>query len=371
MQALIVSVRPGAALLESGFNPDQDRFVDSLDRALADVCSRAKVRRFMETGADATGAAYDRAVWSALRELGALSAHEVEFTMLAAANFSLGKALAPTPMSQSLCAALGLREAKDQAAQQSYDQLISGALIATLYLNEGLTFDGGALNGVASPCFDASGADIALVSARIGNENRPVLVALNAPHRVCREPLATLDRSKPAARIRFDNAPARALEIDDAQSFFARQQARLRALIAFEQLGGAQAALETTCAYARDRKAFGRPIGAQQALKHALADIWVKLELARGHCLYAAWALQAETPDFELACVSASLAASEAFAAAARMCVHVHGGSGFTWESDAHLFYRRARALEAMAGGRTALGLELSARLYRGERAAR
>lgn len=369
MQALIIIGRRGAERLESGFNADQERFVESLDRALSQACPTTKVRRFMETGADATGATYDRAVWNALRQLGALSAHEVEFAMSAAASFSVGKALAPVPLSLSLCAALGLREAK--GARQSYDQVIIGALAATLYLDQGLTFDGGVLNGVASPCFDAGGADIALVRARVGNDSRPVLVALNAPNSIEHETLTTLDRSKPAARLRFADAEAREIEIDDAEAFFARQQARLRALIAFEQLGGAQAALETACAYARDRNAFGRPIGAQQALKHALADIWVKLELARGHCLYAAWALQAKTADFELACVSASLAASEAFSSAARTCVHVHGGFGFTWESDAHLFYRRARALEAMTGGRAALGIELSARLYRGERAAR
>jgi acyl-CoA dehydrogenase len=110
-------------------------------------------------------------------------------------------------------------------------------------------------------------------------------------------------------------------------------------LMAFEQLGGADFALEAACAYAKERWAFGRPIGSNQAIKHMLADMYVSATLARSNCYYGAWALN-----------TGADALGEA-AHCARNNIQVHGGSGFTWAVDCHLYYRRSNLLALSLGG--------------------
>jgi acyl-CoA dehydrogenase len=121
---------------------------------------------------------------------------------------------------------------------------------------------------------------------------------------------------------------------------------------AFEQIGGAEAQLARCVDYAKTRKAFGGPIGVFQGVKHRLADIYVKIELARGHALYGAWALSTDAADLPVAAAGARLAATEAFSFAAEEAIEMHGGIGFTWEDDCHLYYRRARMLALELGSR-------------------
>jgi alkylation response protein AidB-like acyl-CoA dehydrogenase len=103
-------------------------------------------------------------------------------------------------------------------------------------------------------------------------------------------------------------------------------------------------------AYAKTRFAFGRPIGGYQAVKHRLADIYVKTEMARSNAYHAAWAADHDPGALESAAAAARIAASEAYWYAAREIIQLHGGIGFTWEMDCHLFYRRARHLAVIAG---------------------
>ena len=121
-------------------------------------------------------------------------------------------------------------------------------------------------------------------------------------------------------------------------------------LTAFAQVGGAAASLEMATAYARERFAFGRPIGSFQAIKHKLADVYVATELARSNAYYGAWALSADAADLPLAAATARVSASEAFFLAAKENIQVHGGVGFTWDYDCHLFYRRAKLLALSLG---------------------
>jgi alkylation response protein AidB-like acyl-CoA dehydrogenase len=121
-------------------------------------------------------------------------------------------------------------------------------------------------------------------------------------------------------------------------------------LLAFEQLGGADRGLEMAKAYALERYAFGRQIGSYQAIKHKLADIYVKNELARSNAYYGAWALNAGAAELPVAASAARVAASEAFWFASKENIQTHGGMGFTWEVDAHLYYRRSRQLALVAG---------------------
>ena len=125
---------------------------------------------------------------------------------------------------------------------------------------------------------------------------------------------------------------------------------RAAVLLAFEQLGGADRALEMAKAYALDRVAFGRRIGGYQAIKHKLADMYVKNELARSNAYYGAWALTAGAAELPVAAAAARVSASEAFWFASKENIQTHGGIGFTWEADPQLYYRRSRQLSLVAG---------------------
>ena len=125
---------------------------------------------------------------------------------------------------------------------------------------------------------------------------------------------------------------------------------RAAVLVAFEQIGGAQAALEMAREYALGRFAFGRQIASFQAIKHKLADMYVGVELARSNAYYGAWALTKDAPELPVAAAAARVAASEAYYQAAKENIQIHGGMGFTWEFDCHLHYRRAKLTGLMLG---------------------
>jgi alkylation response protein AidB-like acyl-CoA dehydrogenase len=120
--------------------------------------------------------------------------------------------------------------------------------------------------------------------------------------------------------------------------------------IAFEQVGGAEACLHMARDYALERYAFGRPIGSFQAIKHKLADIYVALELARSNAYYGAWSLSTDAVDLSLAAATARVSATEAFHLASKENIQTHGGVGFTWDLDCHLFYRRSKQLGLAIG---------------------
>jgi alkylation response protein AidB-like acyl-CoA dehydrogenase len=120
--------------------------------------------------------------------------------------------------------------------------------------------------------------------------------------------------------------------------------------MAFEQVGGADRALEMARDYALDRMAFGRQIGSFQAIKHLLADMYVSATLARSNAYYGAWALSAGAAELPLAAATARVSATQAFQHCAKNNIQVHGGMGFTWAFDCHLFYRRSNALALALG---------------------
>ena len=126
--------------------------------------------------------------------------------------------------------------------------------------------------------------------------------------------------------------------------------ARASVPLAFELLGGAQACLDMAVEYAKQRYAFGRPIGSFQAIKHKLADMYIAVELARSNAYFAAWALAGDPAKLTVAAASAQVCASNAFQLCAKENIQVHGGFGVTWEADCHLYLRRAKTLAALTG---------------------
>lgn len=235
-------------------------------------------------------------------------------------------------------------------------------------------FDGQALHGVAALVADGGSAAFAVVLAQ-GADGQPVFVIADLAQRVNRRTLGTIDPAKPFAELAFDATPAEALDGGTgALALLARVRDRAAILLAFEQLGGADAALEMAAAYARERKAFGRTIGSYQGIKHKLADLYTANQMARAHCYYGAWALAADAdnaaepaPELALAAAGARVAATQAYSLAAQENIQTHGGMGYTWELDCHLHYRRARQLAVTLGNvhawRERLAAGLQARL--------
>ena len=168
---------------------------------------------------------------------------------------------------------------------------------------------------------------------------------------VTRTTLKTLDPTRGHARLEFKNAKAERLGAagqgwDLAEAVLDRAAV----LLAFEQVGGSQACLEMATDYAKSRYAFSRPIGSFQAIKHKLADMYVAIEVARSNAYYGAWALSTEAAELPFAAAAARAAASDCYYLCAKENIQTHGGMGFTWEVDCHLFFRRAKLLALQAG---------------------
>ncbi len=274
----------------------------------------------------------------------------------------LGRAIAPVPFSSSVYLAteavlLGGSEDQKQAL---LPKLAGGEAIGTFALSEGpgqateanlqTTLKNGRLSGTKVPVPDGDVADFCVVVARDGNGTSLAVVDLGADG-VSREQVDTLDPSRSNARITFDGAEAKLLG-DSGQGWELKNRVfdRAAVLFAMEQLGGADACLEMAIGYAKGRYAFGRPIGSFQAIKHKLADMYIKNELARANCYYGAWALSTDAPELPVAAAAARVAAIQAFHFASKENIQTHGGIGFTWESDCHLYYRRAKLLALSIG---------------------
>jgi alkylation response protein AidB-like acyl-CoA dehydrogenase len=204
------------------------------------------------------------------------------------------------------------------------------------------------------PVGDGAIADFAIVAARTGGSGRETDISLFLAElkgdAVATKSLTNIDPTRGQAEITFKNCRAEPLGgAGEGFGILTQLLDRAAVLMAFEQLGGADRALEMGRDYALDRIAFGRPIGSFQAVKHMLADMYVSATLARSNCYYGAWALSTNASELPEAAASARISATQAFQHCAKNNIQVHGGMGFTWEFDCHMFYRRANA--------TALGL--------------
>jgi len=245
--------------------------------------------------------------------------------------------------------------------QQWLPKLADGSLVGTLALTEStqaltaqtvsVEVKNGEIQGTKLVVPDGDLADVAVVLAR--SEQGPGLywVDLNASS-VTRTTVATIDPTRNSASLTFAGTAAEQIgTAGQGWQDLQRLQDRAAVLFAFEQLGGAQRALDMAVAYAQERFAFGRPIGSFQGLKHMMADMYVALKLAESNCYYAAWALASNSDDLPLAAATARVSATQAFQLCASDNIQVHGGMGFTWEFDCHMYYRRSNYLALQLGG--------------------
>jgi alkylation response protein AidB-like acyl-CoA dehydrogenase len=315
---------------------------------------------------------YDKDLWKGMAELGwtgttipeEYGGAGLSYEDLCVIAEELGRSLAPTPISSSLyMAAEALLQAGSEDQKQAWlPRLAMGEIIGCFALAEGVgvptpksistvAAKDGRISGTKIPVADGDVADIAIVLARGDVGLSLYLVDLDGPG-VARKTVETIDPSRSHARLTFDKAPGELLgKAGKGWEIAEAVLDRAAILMAFEQVGGAQACLDMATEHAKNRYAFGRAIGSFQAIKHKLADIYISTELARANAYYGAWALTANAADLPVAAAAARVAASEAFNHAAREGLQTHGGMGFTWEFDCHLFYRRAKLLSLALGG--------------------
>jgi len=275
----------------------------------------------------------------------------------------LGRSLAPTPFSSSVYLATEAILAYGTEAQkaQYLPRLADGERIGCYAVAEGhgqvaparleTRVEHGVMHGTKLPVTDGDVADVAVVLSRDhGRDASMYLVDLRGDG-VTRAPVATLDPTRSHAQLTFDGAPAALLgHIDAGWAQHMALYDRAAVLYAFEQVGGAQAALDMARQYALGRHAFGRPIGSFQALKHKMADMYIAATLARSNCYYGAWALDADAPELPVAAATARVSAIHAFHECAKENIQIHGGMGFTWEFDCHMYYRRSKLLAVNLG---------------------
>ena len=319
---------------------------------------------------DNPAAGYDRALWQRIGEQGWCGAAIPEafggigmgYVELCALAEELGRALAPVPFASTVyqfAEAVLLAGSPEQKAE-FLPQVADGSLIGTLAVSEGaglLTaerigtrFADGRLTGTKLPVADGLAADRAIVLANSDQGPGLYLVDLAGPG-VERSFVSTIDPTRGEARITFADAVAQPLGAEGlGMALLGPVQDRAAILVAFEQLGGADRCLEMARDYALERYAFGRPIGSYQAIKHKLADVFIRNEVARANAYYGAWALSTDAPELPLAAAAARVAGSAAYLLASRENIQTHGGIGFTWEADCHFFYRRARHLGLILG---------------------
>ncbi len=346
------------------FSDEQKQLRDEARRFLSENCTPKHVRAILEGRGT-----YDRALWKGLADLGLIGvAIPEEFGGAGAGRLELcvvaeelGRALAPVPYSSTvyLAAELLMLAGTDAQKKAWLPKIAAGEAIGALALVEGVgdptprsimtAAVNGKISGTKTLVADGGIADFAIVVAREGL----FIVDLNGAG-VTRENVETVDPTRNHARIVFDNAPGEALGAGaDAWSLVDKVLDRAAVLVAFEQIGGADRALEMGRDYALDRIAFGRPIGSFQAVKHMLADMYVAATLARSNAYYGAWALSTDAGELAEAAANARVSATQAYQLCAKNNNQVHGGMGFTWEFDCHLYYRRSNLLALTLGSLT------------------
>ena len=368
-----------------GFTDEQEELRRSVRRFLDDTSPMAEVRRLMDT---AEGC--DPAVWGRMAgQLGLQGIHVPEalggaglgHVELCVVLEEMGRSLACVPYFATVGLAVNsLLASGDEAAQRDLlPRLASGEATGTLAVLEAVgSWDldavatrarrdaagGWVLDGTKHFVVDGHTAGVLLVAARAPGGLSVFAVEGGAPG-LERVPVPQLDETRKLALVELSGTPARMVgEEGGAASWLPRALDLAAVALAAEQVGGAQRCLDMSVGYAKVRHQFGRPIGAFQAIKHRCADMLLRVESARAAAYYAAWAAAEGSDDLPAVASLARAYCSEAFTWVAGETIQVHGGIGFTWEHDLHLFLKRAQ-LDQVTFGDAAFHRERLAGLLR------
>ena len=344
------------------FSADQMQLKDIARKFLEKEESVKRARNVLEGEAS-----YDEDLWSQIIEMGFTATSIPEeygglglgYLELCVIAEELGRSLAPTPFSSSvyLASEAVLNFGNDSTKQVYLPALAAGEKIGAFAHTESNTsptesniecsFSDGTLTGTKIAVVDGDIAGFYIVTAK--NDSSVGLYLVDASSDgvdITAQP--TLDPSRSHAAVTFNQAKATELKSDWSDVLNLLDRAAV--LFSFEQLGGAEACMDMAKDYAMGRYAFGRSIASFQAIKHKLADMFIAVELARSNCYYGAWALSTDAPELPTAAATCRVSASQAYHECSKENIQTHGGMGFTWEFDCHLYYRRCRQLAANIG---------------------
>jgi alkylation response protein AidB-like acyl-CoA dehydrogenase len=368
--------------MDFGFSDEQELLRQTARDFLAENCPTAFVRQMME---DDTG--YAPALWKKMADLGWLGLAFPEeyggqglgFVDLTVILEEMGAALLPSPfLSTVLLAGQTILIGGSEAQKHAYlPKIADGSLIATLAMTElsgrfdaeGITEvnavsaqDTFQLTGTKLFVPDAQVSDLLVVAARTkdaGDKSFGVslfLVDANTPG-ISVTLLKTMDQTRKQCEVVFDHVSVghdRLLgHLDMGWPILQKVLTLATAALCAEMVGGAQRVLEMSVNYAKERVQFGRPIGSFQAIKHKCAEMMLQVESAKSAAYYAAWAVDEDVPEVPLAVSMAKAYCSDAYRYTAGEGIQVHGGIGFTWEHDMHLYFKRAKYCECTFGDAT------------------
>jgi alkylation response protein AidB-like acyl-CoA dehydrogenase len=346
--------------MQFGLSESQEFLKDSARKFFAGECPSTEMRRLMETDT-----AYDAALWSKLTDQGytgiifpetysGVGLGKVELVLLME---EAGRALLPGPFFSTVILAGSVLDAvASHGHKQKYLAPIcrgeARSTVAVLEANASwnlrdiqLTATNGKLTGAKYFVSDAAIADFILVVARNG-----VFVVNGKAPGLKISPMTAMDLTRKLYIVEFNDTPAE--EIGPTTNLERAFDVAAAALSA-ELVGGMQRTLDITVEYAKTRKQFGKPIGTFQAVQHQCADMYLETESSRSAVYYAGWALEENSPDASTAVSIAKMYASDAARTVGNRGIQVHGGMGFTWENDVHLYYRRAKGSETAFGDAT------------------
>ncbi len=263
----------------------------------------------------------------------------------------IGRAVAPVPfLSSAVLATVALLQAAGTEATETVKELAAGSLTATLTVPlstapgdavAGVSVNGDGLTGRVTSVAGASEADVLVVPVA-GPDGLELHTVARDAAGVDVAPVLTLDMTRSLANVEFSSAASSRVGAGETAVRAALETGA--ALLASEQLGIAQWCFDTTLAYAKQRKQFGRAIGSYQAIKHRLADLWIEVNAAAATARYAADTCARRDDDATIAAAVAQAYCSGAAVHAAEECVQLHGGIGMTWEYPAHLYLKRAKS---------------------------
>jgi alkylation response protein AidB-like acyl-CoA dehydrogenase len=360
------------------FSEEQEQLREAVRKFLEAKSPESEVRRLMETTEG-----YDPAVWQQMaNELGLQSLHIPEdfggqgytFVELGIVLEEQGRALLCAPYFSTVVLAANaiLNAGTDEDKKTHLPGIASGETIATLAFTEpngkwdasGITMeakaegDGFALSGEKMFVLDGHTADLIVVVARTagtsGEDGISFFTVAGDAAGLTRTALATMDQTRKQARLEFSGVKAQPLGAAGA-GWAALSKTLDQAAVGLsnEMVGGAQFVLESSVQYAKDRVQFGRPIGSFQAIKHKCADMLLEVESAKSAAYYSAWAAAEDNDELPVVASLAKAYCSDAYFHAAAENIQIHGGIGFTWEHNAHLYFKRAKSSEILLGDAT------------------
>lgn len=350
------------------FSEEQEEFRRSVRRFMEDKSPISEVRRLMETEEG-----FDPKIWDQMstqlglsavaipERFGGLGYGQVE---LAIVFEEMGRTLTCAPFFSTVALGVNLVLASgdDEVSSRLLPLVAQGKARLALCASESPDW---AIDDLATEA--TGGQDV-----RLNGSKKYVIDGLSATHllvlateeagitlylvdgsdpSVTKKGETPLDLTRKLASVAFDNTPAKVVGSKGCGAlYYQLMLEKALVLLSAEQVGGAQRVLEMAVSYAKDRVQFGRPIGSFQAIKHKCADMLVDVESAKSASYYASWALDNDPSEFPLVAYLAKAFCSEAYFSVTAENIQIHGGIGFTWEHDAHLYFKRAKSSELLFG---------------------